>query len=60
MQRRNSGKKPDQGPGGIFKGLADLVEKLGELAENAQELSQTGEIREGDKLRGMKFNNVPA
>ncbi len=53
MQRKSSGKKPGEGAGGIFKGLGDLVEKLSELAENAQELSRSGEIREGDKVRGI-------
>jgi HSP20 family protein len=42
------------GLGGILKGLADLVEKLGELAESGRELSKTGEIHgPGKELKGI-------
>jgi len=47
--------------GGIFKGLADLVEKLGELAETGQELSRRGEIvggGPGKHLKGVYGFNV--
>jgi HSP20 family protein len=37
--------------GGIFKGLADLVEKLGDFAEQGEELSKTGTL---EGKRGMK------
>ncbi len=43
------GKNVDLGVGGLFKGLADLVERLGELAETGEELKRTGEIRGGGK-----------
>jgi len=40
--------------GGIFKGLADLVEKLGELADKGETLSKSGEIRgETKDLKGV-------
>jgi HSP20 family protein len=40
--------------GGIFKGLADLVEKLGELADKGETLSKSGEIRgESKDLKGV-------
>jgi HSP20 family protein len=35
--------------GGIFSGLTGLVEKLNELAQTGQEMSQTGEIGGADK-----------
>lgn len=38
--------------GGIFKGLADLVEKLGELAETGEELKRTGQIH-GKQVKGV-------
>ncbi|MGD1157244.1 MAG: Hsp20/alpha crystallin family protein [Terriglobia bacterium] len=38
----------------MLKGLGDLVEKLGELAETRQELSKTGEIHgAGKEVRGI-------
>jgi len=33
------------GLGGMFKGLTDLVEKLGELAESGEKFTRTGEFR---------------
>jgi HSP20 family protein len=40
--------------GGLFKGLADLVEKLGELAEKGEELRKSGELRgEHRDLKGV-------
>jgi HSP20 family protein len=54
-------KKEDETPlhggmavGGILKGLADLVQKLGEVAETGERLSRTGEIRsDGGDLKGI-------
>jgi len=37
----------------VLKGLGDLLERLNELAETGQELSKTGEIREGEHLKGV-------
>ena len=40
--------------GGILKGLADLVEKLDDLAESGGEISKTGEIRgSGQEVKGI-------
>ncbi|HYL36418.1 MAG TPA: Hsp20/alpha crystallin family protein [Bryobacteraceae bacterium] len=40
--------------GGILKGLADLVEKLDDLAESGGEISKTGEIRgTGQEVKGI-------
>lgn len=36
------------GFGGIFKGLADLVEKLGDLAETGERLKRSGEFQQRD------------
>lgn len=42
------------GLGGILKGVEDLVEKLGELAETGDQLSRTGEIHgSGKELKGI-------
>ena len=44
-------------PGGILGGLADLVEKLGELAEKGEQLSKNGEFnmkdKQGNDLKGV-------
>lgn len=40
--------------GGIFKGLADLVEKLGDLAEKGEQLKKAGELRTAHKdIKGV-------
>jgi len=41
---RGAGEEAGGSFGGIFKGLADLIEKLGDLAEKGEELRKTGEI----------------
>ncbi|MHB9072973.1 MAG: gas vesicle protein GvpH [Desulfobaccales bacterium] len=45
-------KKRDSGEGigfgGVFKGLADLIEKLGDLAEKGEHLKKSGEIHHQD------------
>ena len=38
--------------GGIFKGLADLIEKLGDLAEKGEQLKKSGEFQQRD-LKGV-------
>jgi HSP20 family protein len=44
------GKKPAEGIGfgGVFKGLADLIEKLGELAEKGEQLKRSPEFHHRD------------
>ena len=46
----NRGKKSGEGSnfGGVFKGLADLIEKLGDLADKGQELKKSGEFQQKD------------
>ncbi len=34
--------------GGVFKGLADLIEKLGDLAEKGEKLKRSGEFQQKD------------
>jgi HSP20 family protein len=36
------------GFGGVFKGLADLIEKLGDLAEKGEHLKKSGEFQQRD------------
>ncbi len=38
----------DAGFGGVFKGLADLIEKLGDLAEKGEKLKKSGEFQHQD------------
>lgn len=47
-------KKPGEGIGfgGVFKGLADLIEKLGDLAEKGEQLKKSGEFQQKD-LKGV-------
>ena len=50
MTTKKTGKKEtegefDLGLGGIFKGLGEFVEKLGDLAEKGKEFQKTGEIK---------------
>lgn len=49
---RRKGVEKEGGFGGIFKGLADLVEKLGDLAEKGEKLKKSGEFQEKD-LKGV-------
>jgi len=49
---RRKGVEEGGGFGGIFKGLADLVEKLGDLAEKGEKLKRSGEFQEKD-LKGV-------
>jgi HSP20 family protein len=44
----------DLGLGGMLRGLAGLVEKLGELAESGKEISNTGHLPgSGKEVKGM-------
>jgi HSP20 family protein len=53
-KRKGAGREAGSGYGGIFKGLADLVEKLGDLAEKGETLRRTGEIRgDNQDLKGV-------
>ena len=46
-KRKGSGE--ESGFGGVFKGLADLIEKLGDLADKGEALKQgEGELRHRD------------
>ncbi len=47
MSRRR-GSSEDAGFGGVFKGLADLIEKLGDLAEKGEKLKKSGEFQHQD------------
>jgi HSP20 family protein len=38
--------------GGVFKGLADLIEKLGDLAEKGEKLKKSGEFQHQD-IKGV-------
>ncbi|MBI5114939.1 Hsp20/alpha crystallin family protein [Candidatus Poribacteria bacterium] len=42
------------GMGGLFKGLSDLLEKLGDLADKGQELQKTGEFRKAVGANDIK------
>src|SRR3989338_11262542 len=59
MTTKKTGKKEtegefDLGIGGIFKGLGEFVEKLGDLSEKGKELQKSGEIEGfGKKLSGV-------
>lgn len=43
----------DFGVGGIFKGVADLLGAVGRLAEKGEEFKREGEIKFGEKLKGV-------
>lgn len=53
-KKRPEGEKGVAGFEGIFKGLADLVERLGDLAEKGEQLSRTGEIPLSGKDKDVK------
>ncbi|MDO8433218.1 MAG: gas vesicle protein GvpH [Candidatus Binatus sp.] len=38
---------------GFVKGLSDLIEKLGDLAETGREMRREGVLGEGDQLKGV-------
>ena len=53
-RKKEPGDKPGGGVEGLFKGLAELVEKLGDLAEKGGELSRSGEIPLGGQDKDRK------
>jgi len=55
MRKQNDGSKSSGGSfDGILKGFTDLVEKLGELAEKGESLSQSGELKfPGKEAKGV-------
>jgi len=53
-EENDSSRKAEGGFGGLFKGLADLVEKLGDLAEKGERLSRTGEFDFTDRSKSLK------
>jgi HSP20 family protein len=45
-KKKDTGEK--EGIGGVFMGLADLIEKLGDLAEKGERLKKSGEFQHRD------------
>jgi len=45
---KKQGRGEEGGFGGVFKGLADLIEKLGDLAEKGEKLKKSGEFQQKD------------
>jgi HSP20 family protein len=45
---KKHGSSADAGFGGVFRGLADLIEKLGDLAEKGEHLKKSGEFHHQD------------
>lgn len=43
----------DFGVGGAFKGIADLLDAVGRLAEKGEEFKRQGEIKFGEKVKGV-------
>ena len=43
----------DFGFGGAFKGIADLLDAVGRLAEKGEEFKRQGEIKFGEKVKGV-------
>jgi len=57
--KEGTGRDGFEGAGGFFGGLADLVEKLGHLAETGRQLRKEGEIRDPQgNVRGIFGYNV--
>jgi HSP20 family protein len=53
-RKEHGGEESGTSFGGIFKGLADLVGKLGELAEKGEELKKAGELHATHKdIKGV-------
>jgi HSP20 family protein len=49
---RRKGSDEETGYGGVFKGLADLIGKLGDLAEKGEQLKKSGEFTHQD-MKGV-------
>ena len=45
---KKQGSGEEGGFGGVFKGLADLIEKLGDLADKGEQLKKSGEFQQKD------------
>jgi HSP20 family protein len=45
---KKRGRGSEEGFGGVFRGLADLIEKLGDLAEKGEHLKKSGEFHHQD------------
>ena len=43
----------DFGVGGIFKGVADLLDAVGRLAEKGEEFKREGEVKFGEETKGV-------
>ncbi len=56
MTKKGAAHEGESSFGGVFKGLADLIDKLGDLAEKGEKLRQgkefQGELKDGD-LKGV-------
>lgn len=53
-KKRSDSEKGGFGIEGIFKGLAEVIERLGDLAEKGEELSRSGEIPLSGKDKDLK------
>ena len=55
INKRMTDKKTnvDFGFGGAFKGIADLLDAVGRLAEKGEEFKRQGEIKFGEKVKGV-------
>lgn len=53
MDKKREKAKFDIGLGGIFKGLGEFIELLGDLAEKGEELRKEGEIKIGKETKGV-------
>ena len=52
-RRRTVHHRPEEPASGFLKGLTELIEKLGDLAESGRELRKSGELAPDDKLRAV-------
>jgi len=46
------------GLGGLFKGIGDLISQVSKLAEQAEGFKKTGEIKFGEKVKGIYGINI--
>lgn len=53
-EEKASADKPGGVLGNLFNGLADLIERLGDLAEKSEELSKSGRFQPGGKRKDLK------
>ena len=52
---KRKGSSEESGFGGVFKGLADLIEKLGDLAEKGEHLKKSGNFSSRTSKGSMVF-----